>query len=252
MNSVHATSSIPLSASLPPCILIHGAANSASVWTYWLDELSAQGAAAFALDLRGHGKSVPYNLSHTSMDDYVDDVCALASQLSKPPILIGWSMGGLIGIMAATKIPTTACIGLAPSTPKSKRDQSVELRTGEFTSEDYGITSNKPEEQTVMPDLDREERVIALSSLCKESLLARDERKRGIIIESLPCPFIIVTGTLDEFWPLEVYTDLALPAEHLSIAGASHWGLVLNRRKLSEIVPKVIEWAKTLANQSSF
>ena len=97
------------------------------------------------------------------MNDYVNDVCALASQLNQPPVLIGWSMGGLVALMTATKIPTAACIGLAPSTPASEIDFSIKLRTGEFTSEEYGITSNNPEDQTVMPDLSTEERTIALS-----------------------------------------------------------------------------------------
>lgn len=251
MTLVHSTSIIPHSVKLPPCILIHGAANSESVWTYWLETLSAKGSAAFAVSLRGHGRSVPYDLSRTSMNDYVNDVCALASQLNQPPVLIGWSMGGLVALMTATKIPTAACIGLAPSTPASEIDFSIELRTGEFTSEEYGITSNNPEDQTVMPDLSTEERTIALSSLCKESVLARDERKRGIVIDSLACPLLIITGTLDEFWPKEAYADLALPAEHLSVDGASHWGLVLNQQKVAELVPKVVEWIrKSMQKQS--
>ena len=251
MTLVHSTSIIPHSVRLPPCILIHGAANSESVWTYWLETLSAKGSAAFAVSLRGHGRSVPYDLSRTSMNDYVNDICALANQLNQPPVLIGWSMGGLVALMTATKIPTAACIGLAPSTPASEIDFSIELRTGEFTSEEYGITSNNPEDQTVMPDLNTEERTIALSSLCKESVLARDERKRGIVIDSLACPLLIITGTLDEFWPKESYADLALPAKHLSVDGASHWGLVLNQQKVAELVPKVVEWiGKSMQKQS--
>ena len=53
MTLVHSTSIIPYSVKLPPCILIHGAANSESVWTYWLETLSAEGSAAFAVSLRG-------------------------------------------------------------------------------------------------------------------------------------------------------------------------------------------------------
>ena len=147
-------------------------------------------------------------------------------------------------MMAATKTATAACIGLAPSTPAAAIDPGVELRNGQFTSADYGITSDKPEEQTVMPDLSGEERAIALASLGKESLLARDERKRGIVIESLSCPLLIATGTLDEFWPAAVYRDLPLPADRLSLEGASHWGLVLNRQKVSAFVPEVVAWIR--------
>ena len=50
MTLVHSASVVPHSVKLPPCILIHGAANSESVWRYWLETLSAKGSAAFAVE----------------------------------------------------------------------------------------------------------------------------------------------------------------------------------------------------------
>ena len=93
-----------------------------------------------------------------------------------------------------------------------------------------------------MPDLDREARVIALGSLGRESRLARDERQAGIVIESFPCPLLIVTGTADTQWPRQRYDDLGLQADHLSVEGASHWGLVLNRSALATMIPAVLRW----------
>jgi len=62
------------------------------------------------------------------------------------------------------------------------------------------------------------------------------------VIESLPCPLLVVTGTADTQWPRERYASLSLPAEHLSADGASHWGLVLNRRALATLCPSVVAW----------
>jgi hypothetical protein len=93
-----------------------------------------------------------------------------------------------------------------------------------------------------MPDLDREERLIALASLGLESRLAKDERKAGIVVESLPCPLLLVTGTADKAWPAERYQGLWLKADHLSVEGASHWGLVLNRRALATLIPAASRW----------
>lgn len=93
-----------------------------------------------------------------------------------------------------------------------------------------------------MPDLDLEERQTALASLCRESLYARDERRRGIVIQALPCPLLVVTGSRDVQWPASRYEGLWLKADHLSIEGASHWGLVLSRRALARAVPAVAQW----------
>jgi pimeloyl-ACP methyl ester carboxylesterase len=226
----------------PPVILIHGSANSAAVWTFWQQELAAQGWPSYAIDLRGHGQSGPYDLSHTSMHDYAADVALLAAQFRQAPVLIGWSMGGLVALMVAATGVACACVGLAPSVPARQLDTSVPLRTGEFGGEEYGITSRDPDAQPAMPDLDREERLIALASLGRESRLARDERQRGIVIEALPCPLLIVTGTRDRAWPRERYNHLWLTADYLSVEGASHWGLVLQRRALSATIPAVLRW----------
>lgn len=226
----------------PPIILVHGAANSALVWTYWQEALASDGWASYAIDLRGHGASAPLDLAGTGMHEYASDVGRLVEQLGRPPILIGWSMGGLVAMMAAATGAAAACVGLAPSMPARAVDTSRPLRSGVFTAEEYGITGHDPDDQPAMPDLDREERRVALASLCSESRFARDERQRGIVVESLPVPLLIVTGSADHQWPRERYRDLWLPADHLTVEGASHWGLVLSRRALSHAVPAVLGW----------
>jgi len=226
----------------PPVVLVHGAANSALVWAYWQEALAGHGWPSYAIDLRGHGKSAPADLSHTSMGDYADDVLALVREMARPPVLLGWSMGGLVAMLAAVRSDAVACVGLAPSTPARERNASKELRAGEYGPEYYGITSRDPTHQPAMPDLDLEERALALESLGKESSYARADRAAGIMIESMPCPLLIVTGSEDKLWSRERYADLPLAAEHLSVAGASHWGLVLSRRALAAAVPAVLRW----------
>lgn len=159
----------------PPFVLVHGAANSARVWTFWQRALAERGYAPRALDLRGHGEREMVDLTQTRMADYA-----------------------------------AACVGLAPSAPAAQVDPEVPLRPGTFGAEAYGITTRDPDDQSAMPDLDREERALALASLGQESRLAR-------------------------------YDTLTLRADWLS-ADASHWGLVLNRRALGTLVPAVAEW----------
>jgi pimeloyl-ACP methyl ester carboxylesterase len=245
MLAVHSV--FPERSGQPPVVLVHGAANSAAVWTYWQQMLAAAGYATHAIDLRGHGASPVTDLSNTTMRDYADDVRSFASELDAPPVLIGWSMGGLVAMLAARGGGVRAVVGLAPSTPAKSVDASLPLRTGEFDAAEYGITTRDPDHQRAMPDLDREERTVALSSLCRESRYARDERARGVVIDALTCPLLIVTGTADVQWPRSRYDGLHLPADRISIDGASHWGLVLNRRALPTLVPQVIEWVEETA-----
>src|SRR5262244_3975112 len=125
MVAVRAHSLLTNADERPSVILVHGAANSARVWTFWQGELARRGWSSHAVDLRGHGASAPAELGTTRMADYADDVVALARSLRQPPILVGWSMGGLVAMMAAAACRARACVGLAPSAPTRTCDASV-------------------------------------------------------------------------------------------------------------------------------
>ena len=222
-------------------VLVHGAANSAGVWQFWQAALAGHGWTTHAVDLRGHGADAT-DLSAVSMHDYAADVAEFARSLDAPPVVMGWSMGGLVAMMAARAGIAAACVGLAPSAPARSVDAAAALRTGVFGPEEYGIAGRDPNDQPAMPDLDLDERNVALASLASESRLARDERKAGIVIESLPCPLLIATGTADASWPRSAYDGLWLDADYIEVEGASHWGLVLNRRALDALAPRIVSW----------
>jgi len=224
-----------------PIVLVHGAANSAGVWRFWQAALAERGWSSWALDLRGHGAS-PGDLSRASMTDYADDVTTLTRELPRPPVLVGWSMGGLAALMAAAQGGVAAWIGLAPSPPAPRRDPAVPLREGTFGAEEYGIVDLDPDAQPSMPDLDADERRIALASLGRESRRARDERKAGVVLMPPPCPALVVASTADASFPPAGYDSLCVPAAIRIVEGASHWGLVLNRRMLVTLVPMVVDW----------
>ena len=231
----------PIVSARPPVLLIHGAANSSSAWKFWQKALARRGWSSYAIDLRGHGKSGG-SVDGALMSDYVDDVTEVASGLSAKPVVMGWSMGGLVALMAAAGGRARACVALSPTPPAAERDMSVEIRRGVYGSEEYGIRSDDPAKQPVMRDLDEEERTVALGSLAQESRSARDERKAGVVISSMPCPLLLVTGSQDRVFPRSEYAEMGLGAEHLEAEGASHWGLVVNRRVLPGLARSVTEW----------
>jgi hypothetical protein len=92
-----------------------------------------------------------------------------------------------------------------------------------------------------MPDMDVAERRIALSSLGPESRMARDERRRGITIEPITCPLLLITGSGGAN-KIEEYDQYLPGGERYAAEGASHWGLVLNRRSVVNTVPAVLRW----------
>jgi len=232
----------------PPVVLIHGAGASAPVWTYWQRQLSAHGWASHGIDLRGHGCSDPTDLSRTSIWDYVDDVINLCAQFTRPPVVMGWSMGGHLAILAAGKSECTACVAFDPGTPSSTIDDSIELDYGVRSPQDigYSVDGDHTLLGPSMPGLNPEELRLAQSSLCDESLLMVSERLRGIVVEPLPCPLLEVVGGHDDYYPKDSsYADIGIAEDKIVVPTASHWGLVLDRRVLRQLVPQVLEWLAT-------
>jgi pimeloyl-ACP methyl ester carboxylesterase len=176
------------------------------------------------------------------MADYADDVRRAIAGLARRPIVLGWSMGGLVAMMVAADGHAAACIGLAPSAPTRRPNPDARVREGVFGPEAYGIVDRDPTHQPAMPDLDEEERRFALAALGPESLLARDERQAGVVVDRMPCPLLIVTGTLDRQWPRARYDDLPISAAFMEVE-ASHWGLVLRRDSVERLAPMVLDWA---------
>lgn len=236
----------------PAVVLVHGAATSAGIWRFWRERLEAHGFPTRALDLRGHGAAPCDDLGRVSMADYIADVQAVAARLPAPPILVGWSMGGLVALMYGAIAPTLGVLALAPGTPGPllEAPASQPPAAGVYGPESYGITSVTSPDQPTMPDLDAEEVAVALASLGSESAFARQERRCGIWFH--PRGFtggvLVAAGERDELLPPAACRRVArfLNAAYLELRGASHWGLVLNRRAIDAAWPALLAWLTRL------
>ena len=71
------------------------------------------------------------------------------------------------------------------------------------------------------------------------------------MIESVPCPLLIATGTADVSWPRSAYDGLWLKADYIEVDGASHWGLVLNRRALDALAPRIVSWLEPFRQRTA-
>jgi pimeloyl-ACP methyl ester carboxylesterase len=85
----------------PTLLFAHGFGQTRGAWGGTIAALAAQGCHCIGYDARGHGESgrVPDGAYH--MQQFVDDLLALARAQPEPPILVGASMGGLLGLVVA-------------------------------------------------------------------------------------------------------------------------------------------------------
>ncbi len=81
-----------------PLLFVHGAYAAAWCWDeHFLPYFARSGYASHAVSLSGHGRSRGrQRLDTLSIADYVSDVREAVEALSRPPVLIGHSMGGMV------------------------------------------------------------------------------------------------------------------------------------------------------------
>lgn len=90
----HPAAGVPAAA---PLLFVHGAWHGAWCWERLLPYAAARGHPAFAVSLRGHGRSpARRSLRLTGLDDYVEDVATAVARIGRDPVLAGHSMGGLV------------------------------------------------------------------------------------------------------------------------------------------------------------
>jgi pimeloyl-ACP methyl ester carboxylesterase len=96
----------------PALLFAHGFGQTRGAWRGTAAALAAQGYRCVSFDSRGHGESdrVPDGDYH--MEQFIDDLRLLAHAEQRKPILMGASMGGLLGLVLAGEMDPEAFIAL--------------------------------------------------------------------------------------------------------------------------------------------
>lgn len=107
-----------------PVLLMGGMGQTRHSWRRVAQHLATSGRRAIMLDIRGHGES-----EHSPTHDYgyafqAADVAAVRSEIGRPMVLVGNSLGGKIGLTAAaTGEPgTAAALVLVDAVPKARKE----------------------------------------------------------------------------------------------------------------------------------
>ncbi len=199
---------------MPPLLFVHGACLGAWCWEdHFLGYFGQLGYLSVALDLRGHGDSAGRGrLQDATIDDFVNDVSEVASQLESPPVVVGHSMGGLITQRFAARNPVSGVVLLASSPIGGMKQHGWALvRAHLFPFLKATITRNMFK---IYPD-NRRVRHIMFSpntpedtvTRCRERLQSESWRACMEMNEpvspplNISCPMLVLGGELDHTVP---------------------------------------------------
>lgn len=83
-------------------VMLHGGGQTRHTWRRAAKRLQQQGIACLTFDQRGHGDSDWIDAGDYLLDDFLADVERVLDDWGHPCVLMGTSLGGLVGMMAAS------------------------------------------------------------------------------------------------------------------------------------------------------
>jgi pimeloyl-ACP methyl ester carboxylesterase len=118
----------------PPVVLLHGGGQTRHSWGTTAAQLAAAGWRAYTVDLRGHGESEWAPDGDYRLDAFAGDVREIARSLSRPPVLVGASLGGIASLtaIAESEPPNSIASALVLVDVAPRMEQDGVERIGQF------------------------------------------------------------------------------------------------------------------------
>ena len=177
-----------------PFVLVHGAWHAGACWQPLVDELTARGESAVAVDL-------PCEDPDATLDDYAQAVVDGAAGFDEPVIVVGHSLGGLTIPLIPSRRPVAGLVFVAAILPAPGELAGAGLGRDAFSEGFAELTAaHQVAEENGASRWDREGAVAAFYHDVPEERL--DAATDALRLQQW--------GPTREEWPLEAYPDVPM------------------------------------------
>jgi pimeloyl-ACP methyl ester carboxylesterase len=231
----------------PTILMLHGGGQNRHSWKKTGQILADLGFRVIAVDTRGHGDSDRAPGADYALESLTGDVLAIIDAIGGPVVIIGASMGGLTGIMAADAagpVKVTKLV-LVDVVPRFEKSGSTRIRDFMF-SHVHGFESLEQAAEAVAEYLPHRTKPRSPEGL-KKNLRLRNGRwfwhwdpafltkpqddpfertdKMEAAAMRLQIPILLIRGKLSDVVSIEGVNDFLAKvpaAEFVELAGAGH------------------------------
>lgn len=241
----------------PPLLFVHGAFTGSWMWSKFLPHFVSEGWSSYAMNLRSHYKSRAMDMTRITFEDYLEDIrlvlAEISAEYSCPPILIGFSLGGIL----CQKIAESKSLGGLVLIDSCICREVHELVPYEAPAENnLGIIIPAPE-RTEHSSIDESEEDI----IFQRKYLATEASKvflacgcwmkgvSGISVDSslIHCPTLVIRAVNNE----EDERRLRAEAEYYhgdytGFSEATHTGLLIGQ-KHRRTADRILSWMEQLS-----
>ena len=239
----------------PPLILVHGTCAQPVHWEPWLGYFRQSGYEAVAPALPGRAPVDLNVLSRATFDDCVAVVREAHGRCDRPPVLIGYSMGGLIAQRVAATAECAGLVLIGSATPFPMRLQwhlvgyALPLLFRVLAGQPFRLADDTVRE-LVLHHLSVAEQDEVLRDMVPES--GRAFRRVALALvrvraSDIRCPVLCVTGADDRVVAPRATAELArrYGGDLLTIPNCGHWPCAGSL--LESVAAPVKEWIRVHA-----
>jgi len=245
----------------PSVLMLHGGGQNRFSWKKTGQILAGEGLHVVALDSRGHGDSDRSPDANYTVESLCADTRAVLDQIGRPTVLIGASMGGLTGIMAARQAGPERVVRLilVDVVPRYEKDGSARIRDFMF-SHIHGFESLEQAADAVAAYLPHRPRPRSPEGLKKNlrhrngrwywhwdpAFLTKPNEDPFVRVESLEqaaieltIPILLVRGKLSDVVSEDAVQDFLAKvpaAEFVELSGAGHTAAGDDNDAFSDVV----------------
>ncbi|MWC30225.1 alpha/beta hydrolase [Paenibacillus sp. MMS18-CY102] len=231
----------------PPLLLIHGAFTGSWMWSKYLPHFIEEGWKCYVMNMRSHYKSRQLDLTRVTFEDYLDDIKEVIAECGVPPIVIGFSMGGILSQKLAETIEMAGLV-LIDSVISREVFEAVPYSELEQIMTEC-IMPAPVRERIASVDETVEDVVFQIKYLAMESSRAFNALKftaesKGISIDSssISCPCLVVKAVNNDGDDRRGRVAAEhLRAEYRGLWHTTHTGLLVGQR-YREAVDEIIDW----------
>ncbi|MZQ81433.1 alpha/beta fold hydrolase [Paenibacillus sp. 5J-6] len=232
----------------PPLLFVHGAYTGSWMWSKYIPHFISKGWNCYVMNLRGHYKSRVLDLTNVSFEDYLEDMKEVLAECCVPPILIGFSMGGILSQKLAETVELAGLVVIDTSISKEVYEavpykEIAQMTPGTFMPapirDDYSSIDES------VDDIDFQRKYLSMESLeAFKAFYYELGSNGGISIDSsrIAIPSLVIKAVNDE----EDDKRGKVTAEHLHAAymglwHTTHTGLLVGQR-YQEVVDRITIW----------
>ncbi|MGQ8872735.1 alpha/beta hydrolase [Paenibacillus sp. TSA_86.1] len=235
----------------PPLLLIHGAYTGSWMWSKYIPHFVEHGWTCYAMNLRSHYKSRVMDMTQITVDHYIEDIREVLSLIAEPPVLIGFSMGGILSQKIAETAELAGLIVIDTSISKEVHDALPYPVTDQIKP---GMIMPAPlREETETMDENVED--IAFQRLYLQMESAKAFRifsvlcgAEGISIDGslITCPSLVIKAVASEDEDQRGWlTAKQLEANYAGLWDTTHTGLLVGQR-YKEAVDIILDWLDSI------